>query len=216
MRWVVPRLVLLYGVLAILGGALVALARAHPSQWVARLRMDVCEMPCWLDIVPGQTALDDARRRVEAEFGGDSFRVEHEVFDPYWSRYTVTYHDNRDTLMIYLNTVAGDGVVQGIGLGFTSPSGMPPRIPDLYGALGSPTAIRQQIEMGDRITTNVWFREGRVYVDLGYQLCGAVRLTSAIHNLYLRPSPTSFHVSERWRGFGRCYFPGELSLLGGA
>src|SRR5215207_9444302 len=70
MGGMIGRLMLVFPLLALFSMAsLVIGAQQPPSDWADVLRLDNCELPCWIGITPGETPLSDAEARLESAFG---------------------------------------------------------------------------------------------------------------------------------------------------
>lgn len=73
---------IIFTILTVLIGGARAIGQTIPlSEHVARLHLTDCEPPCWADIMPGQTTLDEARERLlqrypAAEFFNDDNGIE--------------------------------------------------------------------------------------------------------------------------------------------
>src|SRR5688500_7941825 len=106
MRAMITRLLVVYPLLATFGMAAVVLGlRQPPSARGDRLRLNECELACWIGSLPGQTAIEEAERRVEQAFGdGSRYEVEKEAFPGRWATYHITDRRGGETMGIYLDT----------------------------------------------------------------------------------------------------------------
>jgi hypothetical protein len=96
MRGMIGRLLLLFPLLALFSMASVAIgAQQPPSDWADVIRLDDCELPCWIGITPGETLLRDAEARLESAFGDSALydldlrRDTSEI----WKRYVLAVRD---------------------------------------------------------------------------------------------------------------------------
>ena len=169
-----------------------------PSEWIDVLHLTDCELPCWLDITPGETSIDRAQEQVEAVFGD---RSHYRLYQPTHDKlsYIITYKQSGYSLNIQLQ--GHDALVDAIWLGWDHPSSALPSIASLYPALGAPFGIYAQGAGEGQSWTTVLFHVGQVRAPLGQMDCGKVQVDGAMHTLYLYRQ--RFERGSDWRGFSR-------------
>src|SRR5688500_15776782 len=121
MRRIILPLLLICLLLATLGiAAAVVALRPPPSAWNNTLRLNACELPCWIGIMPGQTSLEDATAQVQAAFGDTAaYSIEVKAALPYWWKSTVRVLDTGAQFDVLLtrrypaNTIANIDLVFG-------------------------------------------------------------------------------------------------------
>jgi hypothetical protein len=206
MQAIMTRMLLVYPLLALVGFAAVVVGlRQPPSAWSDTLRLNDCELPCWIGITPGQTEIADAKALVEQAFADASrYIVEKQDFTGRWATYLITHRNGGDQVGIYLETRDGT-YTQAIGLILPATTTHIPTIPELSPSLGDVSGIRHLTNMGERFATRLWFRDGSVVIELQYRRCGRVDMNAPVREIYLVGDSSAFAQADSWQGFGRCY-----------
>ncbi len=147
MRSVIRFTLKLYLAIAVSLVAVVVFGRQQPaSDRITALHLTDCTPPCWIGVVPGQTSLREARRRVGEVFGPSG-----EQFDSPTQDLTslvaipLPDADNRPRFfLVYLNGVQGitEGITlpAGITNTITSPNAMP-SLGEIVSLLGTPSCV---------------------------------------------------------------------------
>jgi hypothetical protein len=200
------RLLLVYPLLATFGLAAVVVGlRQPPSAWNDTLRLNDCELPCWIGITPGQTEIVDAKAIVVEAFADTSrYEVETDDFSSRWASYQITDRRSGERLGVYLET-GGGTQTQAIGLILPATTTYIPTIPELSAVLGEVSGIRHLTNMGEGFATRLWFRGGSVVIELQYRRCGRVDMNTPVREIYLIGDSAAFAQADSWQGFGRCY-----------
>src|SRR5215207_2633418 len=116
-----------------IAAAVVAL-RPPPSAWSNTLRLNACELPCWIGITPGETSLEDAVARVEVVFGApEAYSIEVKAALPYWWKSTVRVRDTGAQFDVLLTRRYPENTIANIDLVFGRPQ---PTIPELAADIG--------------------------------------------------------------------------------
>jgi hypothetical protein len=181
------------------------------SAWLDLLHLTVCELPCWVDIVPGSTDLAEAQAQVETVYGDSSL---YEV-KQWENHYVITSMFNGLQLRIVLSLdggdVTSDSLVRTIQLEpIGSLTGVieRPTLIDFAPVLGNPEMIR--IASGvDVPATALIYKDQQVYISVDNLECDQVLPNQAIRTIVLSAEPL-IHVAwlselREWRGFSYCY-----------
>jgi hypothetical protein len=204
-------------VLAALIEISVAVGHHQPdSPWIAALRLNECELPCWNGIVPGETTLTDARTQVEAMYGDTAIYLVEVIYDmPNIFALQVAGMGYGVILSVITgssNTISEQDPVQAILMfpyveAESNFSRM--KLSDLYGALGDVEGIT--FPYGENVQTAILFyKANRVSVTAPALSCQQVLLNQEIEGIDLHDT-TSLEESwvlremQPWQGFGRCY-----------
>lgn len=206
---------LILSVVALVSAALVIGWTQPPTAWSKLLRLDVCELPCWVGIEPGKTTLDEARRYVEAAYQD---RTLYQLEAQNYRTYAFTYLPTGYRFGISLETgnfeEAPDAIVQRL---YLQPlvtgaySFERPRIAELYSGLGDAEGIQRL--SGINITSlAVLFRNRRVEIYFDEPECDWVDPAQPIRSILISHQSNEINVAWlsaplRWQGFRRCYFP---------
>jgi len=181
------------------------------SKSIHLLRLDECILPCWINIIPGSTTLNDAQAHVEHAYGDTSLYV----LKNWENYYVITDTSNGSQLRIVLDlnseNITGDTVVRSIHLEpiNSNRSGIErPLIADLAQVLGNPEMV--QLASGVEVPTTVLIYQGqRVYISVDNLECDRVHVNQTIRSIVLSAEPL-IHVAwlsepEEWIGYDYCY-----------
>lgn len=202
LKWVV----LTWCCLSLITSAVIGIGRGQPpSDGLALLHLDECELPCWLGITPGQTPWDAAKQMIMDAYSDAQYSVH--LVDA--SHIDVSVNGTDDVLSIEIAPLSfnyADSPVNRIELTmkFAYLGRRWVSIGDLIASVGSPA----DMIMSD-IGPSLLLKESRVHVrSAPYIGCNMVltRLFTTSIFIHKRPDEYPFvSAPSRWRGFNRCY-----------
>jgi hypothetical protein len=175
------------------------------------LQLDVCELPCWVGIVPGETTLGEARQRVEEAYSRSPlyYIVSTGEF-AFWVNYLPAGYSARVWLFSDNGDKSESSLVQRIYLlpDFHHDPGHP-IIPELSGALGDVGEMRATIWF-NTASLAVFFRDQGVIAFVDRLRCDRVLLSQEINSIVIEANPIGSEYTwlsrlEPWRGFGVCH-----------
>jgi hypothetical protein len=210
------------GLLCILfaSGIFIALAvgqQQPPSEWFTALRFEMCELPCWVGIIPGQTTMGEAEARVEEAYSNSSlYSVESEIeYGAEELVIRVAYlPTNYRTAVVFTSdtgNLSDQSLVQSIYLvsDFRFYQQARPTIPELITALGIAHQVR--ISSFEEIPKlGLFFNNGQVAVLVDRLTCDRVLITQRIFSILISDNAIDngyFWLSQPapWHGFGQCH-----------
>jgi hypothetical protein len=197
----------------LIGGAIWVGHGQPPSDWAALLRLDDCQLPCWLGVVPGTTGLDEGERRVRLAYADDpDFTLE------YFGNGQFAVTDRRSQFRIGVTLDTGDLA----GERYT----VPPTIQqiilwadvvpskrvdffDVYSSLGTPEEL-QTTSIGGVPYLMLFYHHQQVGLATIALICNAVSPAQKIYQIIIsaRTIPDYFGwtpTPARWLGFRRCH-----------
>src|SRR5688572_22887303 len=203
---------LLFIALVVAAGAFVAAGYAQPpSRWMALLRLNDCEMPCWIGIKPGVSTAGEALQRLNAIYGGSAFDL---VSQPDSLAFIIADRASGYRFTVSLNAdyrTQTAPIIRDIVLYPYPQSGMArPVIGDLYAASGSPAELRLTRRMVTR-TIAVLYEQRRVIVFVNSDDCNRIYPHMEITSIRLSSASQIADDSQSsqvqpWNGFGECHF----------
>jgi len=192
-------------VLAIVGAVLVGRSQPVPAI-LAALKLDKCELPCWIGITPGKTTWKEAKQIIH-----DTYRdARYTVRTLNVSHLAVTLNETAEDFQITLYNpmyANDDSLVSGLSLSLGDRSKGNVQAGDIFGAVGSPQDVTLSVD-NEKLVSVIRFGNKTVDLHVGPAMaCGAVsfhdRFLSLALSSYVRGDwPTQ---PERWHGFDRCY-----------
>jgi hypothetical protein len=198
----------------LVGAALLVGLRQPPSDWAKLLRLDECQLPCWIGIEPGVTTLADGERRIERAFQDDAlYKLEKYGSGGYDIIHTPTGFGLRT------NFISGTGlegsnapVIYTINLmphTLTTYYGARPGIAELYAGLGEIEGL-QRVVGWETFQLNLFFKARMVDVYFDEPMCDEVQVNQAISSISISAQPPSSTVGvlsppSPWRGFNQCH-----------
>jgi hypothetical protein len=182
------------------------------SHWATLLRLNECELPCWIGIEPGETTFAEAERRIRDAYADRShYRLETQQIN----RFRVTYQPSGQSIDVALDQGLApetpQDVVQRIRLWLGTAPDFPPELWELFRSLGNPQTLRAIVPGINRPSLIIIYTDQHVGVFLDALNCYQVLPGQRIRQIVLDPHPESViylaAVSEPlyWRGFGRCH-----------
>jgi hypothetical protein len=117
-----------------------------PSRFNA-LKVDMCQLPCWLGIIPGETPLDEARQGLESAFADSpTYRISLIDSTSTLLRCWLVDRANESTLAVSIQIT-----LDSIAINFPSSWDRSPTLADLYVWLGPPNEVQrpQRIQTGE-------------------------------------------------------------------
>lgn len=188
-----------------------------PSVWATILHLDMCELPCWIGIIPGRTTLAEARRKIEEVYSDPAlYSIEaNEQKDAFGVIYKPTTSSFVIAFTPYSLSENPHSIIQGTYIGFdlrfnqlNSKGTKLPTIPDLYNSLGNPESIRLS-SGAEEHNIALFFKGGNIVVSLNNLECDRVRLNQEILSISLDAQITQYAAwvskPHAWQGFGKCY-----------
>lgn len=189
------------------------------SDWLTLLHLTDCELPCWIDIVPGETTVGEAVAQVAATYADTSlYQVEESIY--FWP--TVVFKTNGAKLKIVFISDNGQmtesSIVRGLSLApfiDVGTSTITPRLSDLQDILGDPVSVRL-VSGIDKPSIMLIYRDGLVYSGVEDLECDKVLSNQRIGGVTLYGEvPTNIEWlsdPQEWHGFNYCYnFERKLS-----
>lgn len=193
-----------------------------PSNWSTMLHFNECELPCWIGIVPNQTTLAEARRKVREAYSDSAIYS----LDEDESGFKVNYKPTESNFAIAFSTTdvsqanpSPQSIIQEIYILLyrrKRTDAKPPTIADLYGDLGTPETARLG-EGVENYSVALQYKAQRVLVILNDLDCDKIPMNEEISSILLIDPPELAQSAwlskpQRWQGFGRCYrFVREIS-----
>lgn len=196
---------------------LVARAQA-PSDRVAMLHLEECQLPCWIGITPGKTTVGEAKQRLQAVFG-NSLVFTLDDARQHWTDVLITLPDSDR----HFNVSVGDGqprnnimesaVVTAIAIypNGTMPGSERTSFGDLYGLLGSPAydlVGYQNAPCPPKLiydTSHVEMELDTSHCDDRASFSRSVVMPVIAFTLYEQIPPQQ-GFQHRWRGFGQTLY----------
>ncbi len=182
-----------------------------PSTWSTILHFNECELPCWLGIVPSQTTLGEARRKVREAYSDTTLYS----LDEDDSGFKINYKPMGASFRILPQTtdlsVSPQSIIQEIYISLArrkSTDAKPPTIADLSGELGMPETVRLMSGVEkERVT--LLYKGQQVMVFLNDLDCDKIPINEEISTMVLL-DPVQINYAwlskpQAWQGFGRCY-----------
>jgi hypothetical protein len=114
-----------------------------PSPFLIFLHLTDCKPPCWIDIVPGQTSLEEAQNRIKAVYGGSPFNV---IVNDRGVYQIDNTQQGFQLLVSFENSEMQSSIVENFSLVFRPPDNAPPRLTlgQLIWLFGAPDARYEQ------------------------------------------------------------------------
>jgi hypothetical protein len=201
--------------LALLVGAAILYGLGQPpSNWAALLRLDDCQLPCWVGIQPGTTTLEQARERVRLAFG-DSPAYTLEDFGNW--QFAVTDRRSHYRIGITLdasNDPSGERqtvppTVQQILLWADVVPTQRVSLRDLYGSLGTPEDL-QLTWIGSAPYLMILYRQDRVGLATNALGCYSISPAQKIYQIIISARSLGDYFGwvsspAPWLGFRRCH-----------
>ncbi len=197
-----------------IGAALLVGLRQAPSDWAKLLRLDDCQLPCWIGIEPGKTTLPEAERHIEDVFQDTSlYTLEKFGSGGYSITYKPTGFGLRTNFMAaYGADDAAQSVIYIINLmpyGATSFFQTGPGVAELYDGLGEVEGLQRVIGMND-FRLNLFFKNRQVDVFFDEPHCDKVNLSQGITTISIsaqtpRTNAGLLSAPSPWQGFNHCH-----------
>jgi hypothetical protein len=202
-RWLILILVALPVFLAVLiGGAMLAGYEQPPAEWVQLLRLDECALPCWNNITPGETTMQDARRLIESRFNTPAlYRMSTEFFSEGQAQYYMRSGSGEFTFTVSLFAADEQSPVTLI---FLQIDHRDATIASLYPLLARPVSVHVTRAGDDLLRTTVYFEDGVALSSL-HLSCRGLRPERRINSLLLTTESEPTIINEAWRGFRQRY-----------
>lgn len=215
MRWTIKNVSLLCSLFFVAIIAVILVGQQQPpSIWSTILRLNQCELPCWIGIIPGKTTLKEAQEQIEQAYSYPSFYS----LKQNESSFNIVYRVTGYRFGIAFETGAlmnetPQSVIQNIYLLPDLPSGAEgknPTVPDLYDALGNPEIVRL-ISGGEREGIELLFKGQQVGIRIADLDCDKITMKQVVESIELFAQPPSEHSfawlskPQQWGGFGKCY-----------
>jgi hypothetical protein len=212
MHWIILFLLSSCPLFAFFSFASTANEQTSSSEWIQQLHLSDCELPCWINIVPGETTLGEAQVQVETVYVDTSF---YDVKRGSGYSYTVTHGPTGNQIGIVFRSddgeVTQDDLVRTIylyPLVDVEASIIYPAISDLQSVLGEPAAVR--LASGVEIPTMVLlYRDQQVHINVDDLECDRVLPDQQILGIVLYgevPSNLAWlSEPQEWVGYDYCY-----------
>jgi hypothetical protein len=197
--------------LALLVGAAILYGWGQPpSDWSALLRLEDCELPCWVGIEPGTTTLEEAQRQLQLAYG-DPVAYTLEDFGNW--QFAVT--DRRSRYRIGITLDAGSNAegerqtVQQILLWADVVPTQRVSLRDLYGSLGTPEDLHLTW-IGNAPYLMILYRHEQVGLATNALGCDAVSPAQKIYQIIISARSLGDYFGwlsapSPWLGFRRCH-----------
>jgi hypothetical protein len=198
----------------LIGAALLVGLRQPPSEWALLLKLDECQLPCWIGIEPGATTLEDAEQSIERVFGDSAlYTLEKYGSGGYDIVHTATGFGLRTNFISGTNPDdSSQPVVYTINLmphTTTTFNGTRPGIAELSTGLGEIEGL-QRVVGWESYQLNLFFKARLVDVFFEEPTCDEVQVDQAISSITISAQPPSGRVGtlsppSTWRGFNLCH-----------
>jgi hypothetical protein len=177
----------------------------------ALLRLDVCELPCWIGIEPGKTTLEESRRYIEAAYQDQAlYQLEAQDVRQYGLTYLPTGYRFGVSIESRNFEVTLRSIVQRIYIQPLVTRTFPferPRIAELYSSLGNAEGVQRL--SGINITSlAVLFRNRLVEIYFDEPECDRVNPEQPVRSILISHRSNEVNVAWLsapipWRGFQR-------------
>ena len=179
-----------------------------PSDGLALLHLDECELPCWLGIVPGTTTWRDAMQAIESEYNSGQYSVR--LIDD--SHIEVGINGTSNFLRIEITPSSYTNEESSVYRIMLTPSYEDPnllnislKLGDIVASIGTPTDVI--LSPSGELTPVMRFKHHIIQLQYFLNPCFEVMLRQPIVSLAIYAVvPDFFWLSEpsNWRGF-TCY-----------
>lgn len=196
--------VVLIALLTAIGSAVIV-GRSQPlSPGITLLHLNECPLPCWIGIVPGETTVEQASRRIQAVYGSQA-GVEVSGHDAQFLIHD-TLHGSEFIVALYTepDVQVSHDVIKTIWLGTLS-NGDGPRLAELYSTVGEPDAVVSgDLDLN---SSSLSYFDQRMTLNFGFTGCSTI-MNQVVGSIILADSKMGrdkFASRLRpWRGFTRC------------
>jgi len=209
--WFIKWCVVACGVFVLAIVAAVLVGRSQPTPAIlAALKLDKCELPCWIGITPGLTTGGEAWRFVRETYFNDPRYTVH--VDLSWNTISVELNGTSEKFEIYIDTYRtyneDTALVKQIWLRLDSLNEDTPAAGDIvWRGLGRP----QELRLSNRFFMyhpDIRFTGKKVEVHvLGSTACDAISFHQTLAALVLYDELDGSWSSDPapWRGFDHCH-----------
>ena len=195
---------MLITLLAAIGSAVIV-GRSQPlSPDVTLLHLNECPLPCWIGIMPGETTVEQASKRIQAVFGSQAgIQISGQV-----AQYSIrdTIHGSEFIVAFYTepDVPVSHDVIRTIWLGTLS-KGDGPRLAELYTIVGEPDAVVSgDLDLN---SSSLSYFDQRMTLNFGFTGCSTM-MNQVVGSIILADSKMGrdkFASRLRpWHGFTRC------------
>jgi hypothetical protein len=182
-----------------------------PSTWSTVLHLTECDLPCWIDIVPGNTTMTEAERKLKQVYSNLAIYA---IYEQEYS-FKITHKPTGFSFVVTFRAMglrnSAEAIVQEILIfSLLSPSAnaKSPTIPDLYSSLGNPETVRLT-SGAEREGISLQYKDQQVRVFLNDLECDRITLNQEINTISLihveSMQGTWLSEPKVWRGFRYCY-----------
>jgi hypothetical protein len=185
--------------------ATIAIGRRQPaSQLLATLRLDECQPPCWIGIIPGTTTIDEAQLIVVERFRDQAtIAVNSDRLNPIALDITLKIPEPIHILIVRdVMSIRQNWLVRAIDFIFTDPDSAWLNVGQLFAVTRTPAYVRVFRDFGKHSIT-AWFSWGEPDYLTSAVIVAHTRLDSTGQIRLLRfSSPNSRAQSmSDWKGF---------------
>lgn len=212
MRWLIIAFLSVCPVFTIFSNVFTLSQYTVSSDLIELLRLNNCQLPCWLGIIPGETTLSEARSIIMNQYSDTSYYFVELITE---SRLIVVHTPSNYNLRIDLYTNENEVAEVPLVLGFSlqpflelDRSVRRPTISEIQALLGEPTLVRLANGI-DNYGIAMLYYDGLVSVGVEDLECDQVLPNQQVYTIGVVAQPPPEEVwpaeAQLWRGYGICY-----------